>query len=40
VTDGKWPPEAVEVMKNSGIEASAGKVEYGEAKAGVGETAP
>jgi hypothetical protein len=33
VTDGKWPAEAVEVMKNSGIEASAGKVEYGDAKA-------
>jgi hypothetical protein len=38
VTDGKWPAEAVEVMKNSGIEPSAGKVEYGDAKAGAGET--
>ena len=40
VTDGKWPADAVEVMKNSGIEASAGKVEYGEATAGAGETVP
>jgi hypothetical protein len=38
VTDGKWPTEAVEVMKNAGIEPSAGKVEYGDAKAGAGET--
>jgi hypothetical protein len=29
----------VEVMKNSGIEPSVGKVEYGDAKAGAGETA-
>ncbi|MGA7343305.1 MAG: right-handed parallel beta-helix repeat-containing protein [Terracidiphilus sp.] len=28
-----WPAEAVEVMKNAGIEASAGAVEYGDAKA-------
>jgi hypothetical protein len=32
VKDGKWPPEAEEVMKNSGIEASFGPVEYREAE--------
>lgn len=38
VTDGNWPPEAQAIMHNAGIEASAGKVEYGDAKAGAGET--
>jgi hypothetical protein len=37
VTDGKWPIEALEVMKNSGIEPSAGPVEYGDATVGAGE---
>ena len=37
VTDNKWPAEAQEVMKNSGIEPSAGPVEYGDAKPGTGE---
>ena len=32
ITDGVWPAEAQQVMKNAGIEASAGKVEYGDAK--------
>ena len=38
VTDGNWPAEAQAIMKNAGIEPSAGKVEYGDAKAGAGET--
>jgi hypothetical protein len=38
VTDGMWPAEAQEVMKNSGIEPSAGPVEYENAKPGAGET--
>ncbi len=38
ITDGNWPPEAQAVMQNAGIEPSAGKVEYGDAKAGAGET--
>jgi hypothetical protein len=33
VQNGDWPAEAVEIMKNSGIEPSAGAVEYGDAKA-------
>ena len=40
VTDGKWPAEAQEVMKNSGIEPSAGPVEYEDAKPGPGENTP
>ncbi len=32
VTDDKWPPEALEIMKNSGIEPSAGPVAYGDAQ--------
>lgn len=37
ITDGNWPDEAKEVMKNSGIEPSAGPVEYEDAKPGAGE---
>jgi hypothetical protein len=33
VENAGWPAEAVEVMKNAGIEPSAGAVEYGDAKA-------
>lgn len=36
VTDDKWPAEALEVMKSSGIEPSAGPVEYEDAKPGAG----
>ncbi len=32
IKDGDWPPEAREVMKNSGIEPSAGPVQYGDPK--------
>lgn len=38
ITGGNWPVEAQEVMKNSGIEPSAGPVEYGDARAGAGES--
>jgi hypothetical protein len=38
ITDGKWPAEAEAIMQNAGIEPAAGKVEYGDAKAGAGET--
>jgi hypothetical protein len=31
ITDGNWPPEAKEIMKNSGIEPNAGPVAYGAA---------
>lgn len=37
VTDGKWPAEAQEVMKNAGIEPSAGPIAYGDAQPGAGE---
>jgi hypothetical protein len=37
VQDGKWPNEAKEIMKNSGIEPSAGPVEYEDAKPGADE---
>jgi hypothetical protein len=37
VTDGRWPVEAQDVIRNSGIETSAGPVEYGDAKPGAGE---
>jgi hypothetical protein len=40
ITDGKWPAEAQEIMKNSGIEPAAGSVEYGNAKPGAGESIP
>jgi hypothetical protein len=40
VADGKWPGEAKEIMKNSGIEPSAGPVEYEDAKSGAGELGP
>jgi hypothetical protein len=33
VQNNDWPAEAVEVMKNAGIEPAAGAVEYGDAKA-------
>lgn len=36
VKDGKWPEEAREVMKNSGIEPDAGPVAYGDAKPDAG----
>ena len=39
VTDGRWPSEAQAIMRNAGIEPSAGQVEYGDAKAGVDEPA-
>jgi hypothetical protein len=32
IKDGNWPADAREVMRNSGIEASAGPVSYGDAK--------
>jgi hypothetical protein len=38
VLDGKWPAEAKAIMMNSGIEPSAGRVEYDDAKPGAGET--
>lgn len=38
VQDDNWPAEAKEVMKNSGIESSAGPVEYEDAKPGAGES--
>jgi hypothetical protein len=38
ITDGKWPAEAIEIMKNAGIESSAGPVAYGDAKPGAGES--
>jgi hypothetical protein len=34
VENNNWPAEAVDVMKNSGIEPAAGTVEYGDADAG------
>ncbi|WP_213807277.1 hypothetical protein [Granulicella sp. dw_53] len=37
ITDGKWPTGAQEVIRNAGIEASAGAVAYGEAQPGAGE---
>jgi hypothetical protein len=37
VQDEQWPPEAAQVMKDAGIEKSAGPVEYGDAKAGTDE---
>jgi hypothetical protein len=37
VTDGGWPAEAQQVMKDAGIETSAGPVAYGDAKPGEGE---
>ena len=37
ITDGKWPAEAQEIMKNAGIEPSAGPVVYGDAQPGAGE---
>lgn len=37
ITDGKWPEEAQQVMRNAGIEASAGPVAYGDAQPGAGE---
>lgn len=40
VTDDKWPADAQGVMKNSGIEPSAGLVEYEDAKPGPGEKTP
>jgi hypothetical protein len=39
VVDGKWPDEAREIMKNSGIDPSAGPVEFEDAKPGAGEPA-
>jgi hypothetical protein len=38
VTDGNWSAEAQAIMHDAGIEPAAGKVEYGDAKAGAGET--
>ncbi len=38
ITNGSWPAQAVQVMSNAGIEPSAGQVEYGEIRAGAGET--
>ncbi len=40
ITDGKWPAEAQEIMKNAGIEPGAGPVAYGEAQPGAGENGP
>jgi hypothetical protein len=37
--DGNWPDEAREVMKNAGIEPSAGPVSYGDAQPDAGEGA-
>lgn len=37
IKDGRWPAEAQEVMRQAGLEASAGVVEYGDATAGAGE---
>lgn len=37
VKNNDWPIEAKEIMKNSGIEPSAGPVAYGDAKPGAGE---
>jgi hypothetical protein len=37
--DSQWPPDAIQIMNDAGIEKSAGLVEYGGAKAGEGETA-
>jgi hypothetical protein len=39
VQDGQWPAGAVEIIDSSGIEKSAGPVEYGDARPGTGETA-
>ncbi len=38
VSDGNWPPEAVEIMKESGIEPSAGPVAYEDAKPDADDT--
>jgi hypothetical protein len=38
VQDEQWPADAVLVMKDAGIEKSAGPVEYGDAKAGAGDS--
>jgi hypothetical protein len=37
VVDGNWPDEAKQIMKNSGIEPSAGPVQYEDAKPEAGE---
>jgi hypothetical protein len=37
--DSQWPPDAIQIMNDAGIEKSAGPVEYGDAKPGEGETA-
>jgi hypothetical protein len=37
--DSQWPPDAIQIMNDAGIEKSAGLVENGGAKAGEGETA-
>lgn len=37
ITNDNWPADAREVMKNSGIESSAGPVEYEDAKPGAGD---
>jgi len=37
IIDGNWPAEAKEVMKNAGIESSAGPVQYEDATPGAGE---
>jgi hypothetical protein len=39
VTNGQWPAEAQEVIKQAGIEPEAGPVAYGDAQPGTGETA-
>jgi hypothetical protein len=39
VTDGKWPEEAQSVMRNAGIEKSAGDVSYGDARPSAEESA-
>jgi len=39
ITDGKWPADAEQVMKNAGIEPSAGPVAYGDAQPGASEPA-
>jgi hypothetical protein len=37
IVNDNWPPEAKDVMRNAGIEPSAGPVAYGDAKPGAGE---
>jgi hypothetical protein len=39
VQDSQWPPDAVQIMNDAGIEKSAGPVEYGDAAAGAGQAA-